>query len=269
MKHYLLTFLLCMSMAALGSTRFVILIASYNNQEFVRMNLESALNQDYENFSIIYCNDASTDCTLDRVKEVLAEHPCADRVVLRDNKQRCGALCNHYNAIHECCLDADVVIILDGDDALADAGVLRYLDGIYSNTEKRVWLTYGQYREIHSGALGFCSPMPMHIVRRNEFRKWPHLPSHLRSFKAWLFKRIAKEDLLYKGDFMMMSGDVATMIPMIEMARDHFLFISRVLCLYNDRNQLSNFRVDESFEKYLNGYIRSKPAYQPLVASPC
>ena len=47
------------------ASKFVILILSYNNQKWVEQNLESALSQDYENFRVIYVNDASSDQTLE------------------------------------------------------------------------------------------------------------------------------------------------------------------------------------------------------------
>ena len=42
---------------------FSIFIASYNNQELARTNIQSALSQNYSNYHIYYVNDCSTDLT--------------------------------------------------------------------------------------------------------------------------------------------------------------------------------------------------------------
>jgi hypothetical protein len=42
-----------------------------------------------------------------------------------------------------------------------------------------------------------------------------------------LFKKIKKEDLLYEGEFVLMSWDIAMMFPMLEMeSKGHIAFIS-------------------------------------------
>ena len=41
-----------------------ILLATYNGEKFVKEQIESILNQTYENFNLIISDDASTDNTL-------------------------------------------------------------------------------------------------------------------------------------------------------------------------------------------------------------
>ncbi len=168
---------------------------------------------------------------------------------------------NQYNMI-QTCLDTDVCVILDGDDALADPGVLSFISKTYE--EEDVWLTFGQFREWPSGAHGFCHPMPASVIQHNAFRHYQDIPSHLRTFYAGLFKRIKKEDLMYKGAFLQMCADMAAMIPMIEMANKHHKFIGEVLLIYNARNPINDYKVSKPLQRTLDIYIRSLQPYAPL-----
>ncbi|MCI5051722.1 MAG: glycosyltransferase family 2 protein [Simkaniaceae bacterium] len=241
---------------------FVILICSYNNAAYYEENLTGALNQRYENYRVIYVNDVSTDGTGEGVEKLIATHPKGERVTLFNNNERCGALKNIYTSIHGHIKDNEIVVLLDGDDFLADEDVLTHLNEVYSTQD--VWMTYGQMREKNSGMEGFCKPMPVEIVNQNSFRQHLEIPSHLRTFYAGLFKKIKKEDLLFNGQFYPMTWDMAMMLPMIEMARDHFTFIPRVLYIYNDDNPISDFRKSKHFQRALDLYIRGLTPYQPL-----
>ena len=46
-----------------------ILLATYNGEKFVKEQIESILNQTYENFNLIISDDASTDNTLNILEE--------------------------------------------------------------------------------------------------------------------------------------------------------------------------------------------------------
>ncbi|MCL4360898.1 glycosyltransferase family 2 protein [Candidatus Dependentiae bacterium] len=246
----------------LSNQHFVIVVASYNNKNYCEWNLKSIYNQRYNNYEVRYVDDCSDDGTEIIVKKIISQYKQWDRTKFVRNEKRVGALKNQYDMITSC-KDEDVIVIVDGDDALADLSVLNYLDSIYK--DPNIWLTYGQFKEINSGNIGFCKPMPEHIVKNNDFRKWGDIPSHLRTFKAGLFKRIKKEDLMLNGQFFSMTGDMAAMIPMIEMAsQGHFKFIDKILLHYNDRNPISDHIVNKDLQRSIDLYIRSLPKYKPL-----
>lgn len=248
---------------------FVIIIPSYNNEKFCIANINSALDQRYNNYRIIFINDCSSDKTLELVKRTVHKSHKKDIVTVINNEQRQLALANYYYAIHENTKDDEIILTLDGDDMLASPYVLKHLNNVYSNKKKEIWLTYGQMRFLSNPKTrSWVCDMPRKIVRENRFREHVHLPSHLRTFYSWLFKLINKEDLEENGEFYPMTWDVAMMLPMIEMARDHFTFIPHVLYIYNDINNLSDHRVDESLQRNLNLEIRAKPPYFPLPCRP-
>lgn len=254
----------CVNLAALANKKFVILIASYNNEKWCRWNLRSVLNQKYGDFRIIYIDDCSRDNTAQIVQHLMETEDPMHKITFIRNVERQGApLVNHYNAIHELCADDEIIVIVDGDDALAHKEVLGYLNKIYNSGD--IWLTYGQYRELISGYIGFSKMPSDTIIKNNAFRKWELMPSHLRTFYAWLFKRIDKKDLTTDdGKFFTMAGDLAAMTPMIEMACHHFKFIPEVLYIYNDVNPISEHRVSRELQAKVDRQIRGLRPYLAL-----
>jgi glycosyltransferase involved in cell wall biosynthesis len=243
----------------------VVVIPSYNNQQWYINNLQSVLSQSYDNFKVIYTDDCSSDKTGELVEAYLAEHDPYERVFLIKNTERRGALYNLYSMINMCA-DNAIIVTLDGDDWFPDNDVLTRLNTIYSENE--VWLTYGQFKMHPSGTQGWASPMPDYIIESNTFRNFQHLPTHLRTFYAWLFKEIKLEDLLYLGEFYPMTWDMAMMFPMIEMAGERHQFIPDIMYIYNDANNISDHHVSRQFQAYLAQLIKKKPRYKRLLTQP-
>lgn len=244
--------------------RFVIVTASYNNRNYCTNNIMSILKQNYDNFHLIYIDDCSDDGTADAVEKLVKKLGQEEQVTLIRNTERHYALKNQYDAIHTYCNNTDVVVIVDGDDWFVHADVLTFLNKIYTQYP-HIWLTYGQFKEWPSGNIGFCQPMPEEVIKHNRFRDHVHIPSHLRTFKAGLFKKIKQEDLMYEGKFFQMTGDIAAMFPMIEMARNgHFVFIPQVLLIYNAANTLNDHKVSKRLQRDLDLYIRSNQRYPAL-----
>jgi len=241
----------------------VVVTASYNNKKWYKKNLDSVFNQNYKNWSLIYIDDCSTDETGDLVERYVEEQGFQNNVTIIKNEKRVASpLANQYKAIYSC-KDDDIIIILDGDDFFAHPNVLTYINKIYA--DPNIWLTYGQFKYHSTGKRGFCCPIPQKIVEHNSFRQFSHIPSHLRTFYAGLFKKIKKEDLLYNNEFFKMSCDIAAMFPMIEMAsKGHFTFIPQVLLEYNNINDLSHHKVSKTLQRKLDLEIRKRKKYSPL-----
>ncbi len=236
----------------------VIITCSYNNALYYQWNLNSILTQEYTNYHVIYIDDLSIDGTSHLVKKFVEDHKWEDHVILIENEIRRKALANLYYAI-SLCKSTDIIVILDGDDRFANAGVLKRINQAYANPN--IWLTFGQFREHPSGGTGFCRAYPKHIIDRNGFRYYPATPSHLRTFYAGLFHKIKKEDLMFQGDFFPMTYDLAIMYPMIEMSRTHHQFIGDILVDYNNSNPLSDHRVGKGMQRKYDLIIRARTCY--------
>lgn len=241
-----------------GEREIIILTASYNNKDWYKWNLDSIFAQDYQNYRVIYVDDLSTDGTAQLVEQYIKEKGQQHRVTLIKNTEHKGAVANHYYAIHTC-PDKAIIAIVDGDDAIAHPGVLKYLNQVYSDND--AWLTYGQFMEVPGNIHGFCCPMPAHIVKNNAFRDFGDIPSHMRTFYAGLYKQIKKEDLMHNGQFLEMLADIAAMFPMIEMARDHFRFIPHILYLYNGANVINDHKKSKKMQRDLDLMVRARPRY--------
>jgi glycosyltransferase involved in cell wall biosynthesis len=255
--------------------KFVVVTASYNNIKYVSDYLESIFSQkcnekEFILKRVIYYDDCSDDGTGEFVEEYKKKFDPKDKLRVIRNNKRVGAHENIYNAIHSCA-DDEIVLIVDGDDCLFGNDVLVYLNEVYSDPD--VWITYGQFKRYPSNTIGFCKKIPDNIIATNSFRSYRWVTSHLRTFYAWLYKRIKKEDLMVNGKFVQVCGDVAIMYPMLEMAGFHSRFIDKVLYLYNTDNSNSYWhnvrkkKVSFDIAKNISVQLRKRKKYEPLLKS--
>jgi glycosyltransferase involved in cell wall biosynthesis len=242
---------------------FVVIIPSYNNASFCERNLRSVFEQKYENYRVIYIDDASTDETYEMVKRFIAESSQENRVTLIQNPTNRGALANLYLAIHSC-KDEEIIVTLDGDDFFAHEWVLSKLNKTYAKPD--VWMTYGNFVDYPSYTQKpvMCKKIPFYVLMSNGFRKAEWVTSHLRTFYAGLFKKIPLQHLLYKGRFFPMAWDLPLMLPMLEMSGKHAYFIRDVLYLYNRSNPINDHKVNIKLQRACTEYTRGLSPYARL-----
>lgn len=246
--------------------KFVVLITSYNNRDWYRYNLNSVFAQTYPYYRVIYVDDCSPDGTGELVQEYIQSRQKTDKVTLIKNAQRRGSLANHYTAIHMC-QDDEIIVCLDGDDWFADDYVLEYINGMYK--DESVWITYGQFCNWPTGQMGWSEEIPQQVVERNAFREYGFVAAQVKTFYAWLAKKIKREDLLVLKDdgtydFFPIASDVAIMFPMLEMAGRHSLFNPKVLCQRNVATPINDFKVNPELQIQTTKFIASKKPYSPL-----
>lgn len=244
------------------TNKFVVIIPSYNNEEWYFKNLTSVLTQKYPHYRIIYIDDVSTDNTLQCVKNYIAQFDQENKITLIANQQRQGALANFYHTIHSC-ESNEIIVMLDGDDWLADENTLSILNNAYSDPQ--VWITYGQFKEYPSGRLGGARQLPDYVIKQRSYREYDWVTTHLRTFRAFLFHNIQKEDLMHNGAFFPMAWDLAIMFPILEMAGDHSKFISDILYIYNRATPINDNKVNVQLQMYLDQTIHHMPKYSPLT----
>jgi glycosyltransferase involved in cell wall biosynthesis len=241
------------------SKNFVIVIPSYKNIKWYGKNLATVLSQKHDNYRVIYTDDCSPDETGEKVEEFIKKQGQESRVELHRNTERLGALQNLYNMIHSC-NDDDVIVTVDGDDWFPGPNVLSKLNSVYQ--DPKVWMTYGQYRSHPDQRVGCSRQIPANIIQSGGYRKYRWCSSHLRTFYAWLFKKIKKEDLLdTKGKFYPMAWDLAFMLPMLEISGEHHRFIKDILYIYNYENPINDAKVNLNLQQGLEREIRAKKPY--------
>ncbi len=262
--------------------RFVIIIPSYNNQAWFRWNLDSVFSQNYENYRIIYIADAWTEGTMDDVLKYVKECGQEHRFTFIKNEKRQGELANRFVAIHLCNGD-EIAAMLDGDDALLHPNVLLRLNEEYQNPD--TWLTYSQYQQWcsfcqtaeyseqikasrackHKKDICWQAPFPDQVIEDGTIRAHRFCePIHLRTFYVWLFKSIKREDLLFQGSFLPDITDWATMFYLVEMAREHTVFIDEPLLLYNRDLKMLQERTIKPERATITQLLRSQTPYNPI-----
>ena len=97
----------------MNTKKVEILLATYNGAQYLREQLESILNQDYEDWVVRACDDASTDDTYNILKEYQGKYP--DKFFLAKNERGFGsAKKNFMNLIKNS--TCDYVMCCDQDD---------------------------------------------------------------------------------------------------------------------------------------------------------
>lgn len=247
---------------------FVILITSYKNEKYVEENLTSCCWQESSRpYQIIYVDDCSPDETTAKAEEFVRNHDLKHVTIIR-NEERMGSLANHYNPIYSLIPDHKIVLSLDGDDMLAHNGVLKLLESYYADPD--IWMTYGTAKGTPY-EITVSRGIPDSVFYERNLRGYEWCSSHLKTFKAGLFKKIQKEDFLYNDSFMRVSGDQAMMLPMLEMCspqikggKNHSCYIKEILYLYRMDNPINNHNIRIHVQEEVADFIRSKEPYEPL-----
>lgn len=249
--------------------KFLVIVPVHNSFDWIERCLDSIFIQKYEDFNVMVIDDHSTDGTWDKINNY-------DFNKARNSIRNGSGLENIKKGIDYMNPSPDTIIVtVDGDDYLADHSVLSYLNATYSED---IWMTYGQYKPLSGKYKGICQPLEYNVtfdekgekvinqLTSDTYRRsgaW--VTSHLRTFRAWLWRRIDDDDLRDKdGKYFKIAWDLAFMYPMIEMAGSHVKFINEVLYYYNDLNPSCDGTVNPKIQIETGKYIQSKPIYKEL-----
>ena len=260
-------------LANLPEKKITVIIPSYNNAPYYLDNIESVLKQNYSNYHIIYIDDASPDGTGTLVENYIKANGLHNKITLVKNDYNRKALANVYRAAHMCDPN-DIILELDGDDALAHNNILKNINELFSTYD--IWLAYAQYknvpeekaRESKISIIGYAKPTPAELVQSRQLRgKW--LWSGLRMFYAWLVQEIKLEDLLlpdapYKGKFFPTSKDGAIIYPMMEMAGNKFMFIPSLWLMRNIDTPLNDFKIGRELQQHCGKFLKTISPYNLL-----
>jgi len=239
------------------SRSFVIFICGFNNGAFLEKTLRSVFSQVYDNYRLIYIDDASTDGSFELARDCISQSGYSARAAFFHNEQRIGLLANLVRTT-QVCKDYEIVVILRDQDWLAHEWVLERLNQYYADPD--LWLTYGQYKEFPSYRTGNARNYTQ--SERKMIRQAPLISNHLPTFYSALFKHIKENDLLFQEAYFPESGELAVLLPMMEMAQDHFQFVSETLSIFNQKAfGFENRDIQVRCERY----IRSLKSYLPIT----
>lgn len=240
--------------------KFIITTPAYKVARWVELYVSTLKLQSYKNFEVYFIDDASPDNTIDVVTKAVDGDP---RFHIHRNETNVGSpLANIVKATDLANpADNDIIVNIDGDDWLSSVFVLEYLNQVYEQTG--CWMTHGTYQIYPSGDIGGHAELvlPDEISRLNIYKQYPFVTSHLRTYKAGLFKKINREDLLdpRTNNIYKEASDLALMFPMLEMAgNDKIMKITDILLILNRENEMNEATLNLSKQKETEHIIRTQ-----------
>lgn len=237
----------------------VVIIPSYKNSMRYKRNLDSIFMQKYENYHVIYIDDNSQDGTGFLVEKYVQEKKQSSRVTVIKNNERRYSLANIYTVVHMCD-DNDIIATCDGDDYWCSDIVLETLNKIYQYFD--IWLTYGSTIEVPGNNLLLRQPVPDDVIKKNLFRSSEWRYSGLRTFYAWLFKKINKNDLLFEGEFIKTHCDGTYFFPLLEMVGFKQQCIPDVFYVAHKATGINNFTNNKNTQTKMRMYVKNLAKYQ-------
>lgn len=259
------------------TNRFIIIIGSYNNEQWIAQNLESVLTQTYTNFKIVYYNACSTDNTLNIARSYQEKYPDKINVVSTPERHLKTWFFENLTEL-ETIYDNDIICVLDGDDFLASEDVLNYMNEVYKQT--KCWMTYGGMI-VWNGGENTQQPFPQNsipdprVLEQKLYRRDMWRYSHMRTCRGFLWKRLKKDYLksTTDGNYFTLD-DLCTVYPFLEMCPANKIYrVEETTYIWNNskanesrgcaENKVNN--IGQIYETE----IRNRPPYPELeIVSP-
>ncbi len=242
--------------------RFVILIGSRNNSQWVESNLMSVLTQDYANYRVIYFNDASEDDTYSKAIQIAGND---SRFIFITQPERVFKASFFANFTNHFQLESnDILVFLDGDDVFYCENVLSYINEIYKQTN--CWMTYGGMVVWKSGQevvepFPQNSEIPHQIVSQKAYRKDTWRTSHLKTMRGFIWKAFDKQDLMLGEKPMVIPDDLAIMFAALELCPPQKVRrVTEPIYLYNNSHEIQQGRAFFEYESI----VRSRKPYNTI-----
>lgn len=238
----------------------VIVTTAYNCQDYIEKCIGSLMGQNFTDFKCYITDDLSTDNTVNVVKNMIKGD---DRFILIENKVKMYQPGNYDQVIRENqnIDDNEIIVEVDGDDWLPDSKTLSRINEVYSNPD--VWIANGSFR-YSNGSRGFSSKQE----NFNNLRSSRFTASHIRTWRAFLWRKIRQEDLKDEnGNYWKVTGDLSFMFPMLEMAgEERYRFMDEINYIYNEENPLNDHKVDLTLVNEIAIKIRQKQKYEKIYS---
>jgi len=114
-----------------------VVLATYNQQDFVKNALESILAQTYQNLEIIVCDNGSTDKTKEIIRSIVSKF---QKIVFLDFKENKNITIRHNHYIN--LANGEFVSILFGDDYYLPNKIEKQVEA-FSNLDESWGVVYG------------------------------------------------------------------------------------------------------------------------------
>jgi len=229
--------------------RIVIVSPFWNAENYIAQCIESVAQQDYDNYLHILIDDYSNDQSVSVAESAISGLPekIQDRFVLIKNQENHGAIYNQINILTNYTLDDDIVVLLDGDDSLANNNtIFHYYNDIYNQGYE---FTYGSTWSLADNIPLIAQDYPEKVKENKTFDQyqfnWGIPYTHLRTFRKKLFNSIDLNNLKdSNGNWMRAGADNPFFYELIlQTESDKIYCVKEIVHNYNDTNPLNDFRV--------------------------
>lgn len=243
--------------------RLKIVVPSFNSVRYLPKTLSSIASQRYTDFDVCVIDDASTLPEQKTIIQDFCQKSGWQTLFHSQNSGPLGSIITGIQALN--CRDEDIIVIVDGDDWLADENALSAIVQAYQNPQ--TWLTYGSFETYPPKCLNitYAAPVSLEVIQKQLYREIPWIFQPLRSFKYHLWKRIKDEDLKdEQGRYYTVTGDRAFFYPLLEMAGTHIHYIPQILYIYNLENPLNDHKISRLDQVEAEKHIKALPKYLPV-----
>ena len=230
---------------------------TYNASFHLEECYESLKEQTNPNWEWVILNDLSNDDTFD-IANRIAMSDERERVTVINHNHKKFALkgiydyMNNYNEFSE-----QIIAILDGDDALCNENTVDLILKEYKNNQQLDALWTAHSWDING--LNISKDLPGNL---NPYQ-YPWVSSHLKTFKASIFKKIKKENFQdLDGNWFERGYDQALYLPILHLARER-KFLDEICYLYRinsssiqKRNKSEKEQLDTVKLVRYRGYIK-------------
>jgi glycosyltransferase involved in cell wall biosynthesis len=189
-------------------------------------------------------DDASTDDSLNAAICQSSD----DRINVISRSKNVGAVFNQVQTIKSHCFPDDIVILLDGDDALVNnPQIFHMYNNLYDGSTE---FTYGSCWSIVDNIPLVAQHYPSDVKNSKSYRQhkfnWNMPYTHLRTFRAKLLLDV--DDSKFKneiGEWYRAGGDCSIFYEAIERADpEKVKVVADIVYLYNDANPLNDYKVN-------------------------
>lgn len=240
--------------------KLVTISTFWNCEEYVQECIQSLKNQYYTDFIAYFIDDVSTDNSFEIAKKTIGDDK---RFILIKNTEKKYKTKNFIDVVNNNPKIKwnDVIIEIDGDDKLSDNHVLGLINKTFM--DKDIWICGTRWKDIQGRLGNYGKPIP----EKARSTTWNF--SHMRSYRAFLFRSIKEEHLKFEGEFFKAACDLGFAIPMLEMSgSEHFKYINEPLYTYHwhDRQTYSDMNSfgDRTLQGRIAKHIYSLPKYDQI-----
>ena len=217
--------------------------------EKIKRMFDSLKKQDYQNFQILYIDDASENEGADYAKFIMDyDSFLSKKSHYIFNKERKGELSNLCFSMRNIIINKNTIIInLDNDDYFIDQNAISIIKNEFDNGAD---LTCGN-------CIRYDKPLKKYIIqsfKNIELREGDNIWLHPKCFKRYLFDYVSDELLKNQnGEYFDVNTDLSFMVPMVKKAKKP-VFIDKII--YYFEPSLNNQRKKGLYEKKRKNKIK-------------